>query len=152
MSTENHDALVAELSARPPVIQRVRDLGDIAKLDFSNDVAAVMVPSELLPRIQFKNHLRERSPRLDALRASIRSKGFQPTQPIIARMGQKGRWVIVDGGHRITALMTTLNRPWRRSKWLRPLFRQDFGDVYFLLYKTPRSFTKLKNAPPPSKK
>lgn len=141
-SSSRHDALVAELALHPPKTVRIGKLEDLDTIPFVNGVASVMVAARLLPLMPFKNHLREPSPRLEALRASIRRNGFTPVEPIIVRVGQRGRWVVVDGGHRLTALLGEIASPVQRYPLLRALFGRRMGDVYFLVYLTPRSWRK----------
>lgn len=93
---------------------------------------------ELLPYIRFKNDRRERSERLRRVERSIRNRGYVPVDPIIARIGQKGRWVVVDGGHRLTAARRVSREFWSN------LFGRKVYSLYFLLYETPRSWRKLK--------
>jgi len=120
----------------PPSMQRIRHKTDIAKLVFRDGVAAVMVDGRLLSRIRFKNHKREDSPRLDAVARSIRRWGYQPRDPIVCRIGQKGRWIVLDGGHRLTAARRINKECWTN------LFRRKVRDVYFLLYEGERSWAK----------
>jgi hypothetical protein len=119
-----------------PAVQRLRVPADLATIRFTDGVAAVMVPAVLLEHIRFKNAEREDSPRLRAVTDSIRRWGYRPTDPIICRIGQKGRWIVVDGGHRLTAA-----RRVARSFWAN-LFGRKVGDLYFLLFETPRSWRK----------
>lgn len=87
-----------------PSIIRIRSAEDLDNITFENGVAALEVPIELLPKIRFKNHRRQPSARLDAVKRSIRNHGWSPLEPIVARRSKKGKWVIMDGGHRVTAL------------------------------------------------
>ena len=100
-------------------------------------MAAVEVPVELLRHIEFKNDERFDSPRLDAVERSIRDRGFVPTDPIIARIGQKGKWVIVDGGHRLTAARQVAEEFWTN------LLKRKVRTLYFLLFETERSWLKV---------
>lgn len=142
MSATHHDAMVATLALHPPRTQRVTTAAQLAVIEFTDNVASVMMPATLLPAIRFKNEERQDSPRLAALRAAIARDGYRPTDPIICRIGQKGRWVVVDGGHRLTALREILDRPARRWPILRLFCGAPLGDVYFLLYLTARSYAK----------
>ncbi|MCI4665443.1 MAG: ParB/RepB/Spo0J family partition protein [Neomegalonema sp.] len=92
----------------------------------------------MLRKIRFKNAKRIGGPRLNAIVRSIRDRGYLPTDPIIARIGQKGKWVIVDGGHRLTALKLLLKSFWGR------LMGRKYGNVYFLLFETERSWAKMR--------
>lgn len=126
----------AQPKAAAPNVQQVRSVEDLDRIVFTDGVAAVEAPAELLRSIRFKNAKRIDGPRLDAVIRSIRARGYSPVDPIIARIGQKGKWVVVDGGHRLTAL-----RRIGRSLWSR-LFGRTLGNVYFLLFETDRSWTK----------
>jgi plastocyanin len=136
-----------------PRTQRITRPEDLSTIVFSEEgMAAVMAPAELLDRIAFKNDQREESPRLAAVRRSIETHGYDPTQPIIVRVGQKGKWVVVDGGHRLTAVRQICGSWWKRT------FCKRIGDLYFLLFLTPRSYAKEPGlrptgayAPAPSK-
>jgi hypothetical protein len=133
-------------------VQRVRAAEDLARIEFVDGMAAVEMPFALTRCIQFKNDRREDSPRLQAVEGSIRRLGYRPLEPIICRIGQKGRWVVVDGGHRLTAARKIDGELWTN------LFGRKVRDLYFLLFETPRSRAKLKPrddavsaaAPPPA--
>lgn len=116
----------------------MRKREDLKRIAFKDGVALVETPVELLPFIRFKNDRRERSDRLRRVERSIRNKGFVPIEPIIARIGQKGRWVVVDGGHRLTAARQVSREFWTN------LFGRKVYSLYFLLYETPRSWRKTK--------
>lgn len=118
-------------------VQRLLAVEDIDRIVFEDGVAAVEVPVELLPHIEFKNDERGDSPRLQAVEQSIRDRGFVPTDPIIARIGAKARWVIIDGGHRLTAARHVAEEFWSN------LLRRKVRTLYFLLYETERSWHKV---------
>lgn len=125
-------------------IQRIKTLEDIDRIRFHDGMAAVEVPISLVRQIRFKNHLRGPSPRLTAVESSIRDKGYRPLEPIIIRIGQKGRWIVVDGGHRLTAALEVDDEFWPN------LFHRRVGNMYFLLFATARSWTKLKRKVAPA--
>lgn len=125
-------------AGRAPDTQVMREKRDLARIVFTDGVAVVETPVALLNHIKFKNDVRGPGPRLDAVRRSIQSRGYIPTDPIVARIGQRGRWIIVDGGHRLTALRGAL-----RSFWAR-LLGPPGGMVYFILYETERSWAKAQ--------
>jgi hypothetical protein len=120
---------------------------DLKRIRFTDGVAAVEVPFSLLAHIRFRNDRREPSARLEALKDSIRQKGFIPFDPIIACITRKGKWSIVDGGHRLTAAREIAREFWAN------LFGRKVRTLYFLLFTTPRSLTglaeKKKKAPKP---
>ncbi|MEL6977698.1 MAG: ParB/RepB/Spo0J family partition protein [Pseudomonadota bacterium] len=120
-------------------VQYIRNRVDLGRIAFVDGVAAVEVPVELLAHIRFKNADRQPSPRLDAVARSIRDRGFIPTDPIIARIGQKGRWIIVDGGHRLTAARAVSAEFWSN------LLQKKVRTLYFLLFETERSWSKCRD-------
>jgi len=122
-----------------PNIQNVETREDLNHIAFVDGVAAVMVGVEVLKYIRFKNHKREKSPRLEAVKQSIREHGYNAFDPIIARIGQKGRWIIVDGGHRLTAARQVA------GEFFTNLSGPKVGDLYFILFTTPRSWAKVKH-------
>lgn len=154
---QKHDTTRDEVTTLPavvppiPGVQYIASLDDIPDIAFLDGMAAVEVPIEIVRRIPFKNDHRERSPRLIRIEKSIRNRGYDNTLPIIARIGQKGRWVIVDGGHRLTAAKTVAGEFWSN------LLSKKVRTLYFLLFTTPRSWAKVKriaevtlpHAPPP---
>ncbi|MEM6887132.1 MAG: ParB/RepB/Spo0J family partition protein [Pseudomonadota bacterium] len=91
------------------------------------------MPFDLLGELPIRDFERGDSARLNALKSSIRTKGWQPLRPIIVRIGRKGRWVVVDGGHRLTALLLL------RGGWLGWLIGPRVGLVHFVLFLTPDS-------------
>ncbi|PKP63530.1 MAG: hypothetical protein CVT86_04950 [Alphaproteobacteria bacterium HGW-Alphaproteobacteria-8] len=125
-----------------PTTQRVTTPEQLAHIVFTDGLAAVTMPVEMLDHIRFKNDHRENGPRLATLERSIMSRGYVPMEPIIARIGQKGKWVVVDGGHRLTAA-----RRIAKSFWAN-LFSKKVGDLYFLLFTSPRSWSKLRELAP----
>lgn len=118
-------------------VQRIEKLSDVERIQFEDGMAAVTVPADLLDDLRMKNDERGDSPRLARLVNSIRDHGYDPMTPIIARIGAKGRWVVVDGGHRLTAARRVSHEFWSN------LFGARVGDLYFLLFTTPRSFRKM---------
>ncbi len=125
---------------RPPPLTRITCREDLDRIVFVDDVAEVEVPVHLLGILRLKHDERLNSPRLEAVMRSIRRKGYSSLAPIICKIGARGRWVVMDGGHRLTAL-----RMVSRSFWVR-LFRRDLGDVTFILYRTQRSGSKIDDA------
>ena len=120
-----------------PAMQRIARAEDLAALRFEDGVAAVTAPLSALAFLPLKNFEREDSPRLAAVERSIRRWGYRARDPVICRIGRKGRWIVVDGGHRLTALRRIGGGFWA---WL---FGPPRGEVYFLLYETARSWGKI---------
>lgn len=125
-----------------PAIQRVTTPEELERIVFTDGLAAVTMPVEMLAHISFKNDHRENSPRLERLERSIMQRGFVPLEPIVVRIGQKGKWVVVDGGHRLTAARRI------NASWWRNLFSKKVGDLYFLLFTGPRSWAKVRDMAP----
>lgn len=115
-------------------VQRIEQREDLNRIAFEDGMAAVEVPVELLDEIDFRNDARTESPRLTRLETAIRSEGFQPVEPIVARIGRKGRWVVIDGGHRLTAARKISGETWAN------LFGPKVRSLYFLLFTTPQSW------------
>lgn len=119
-----------------PEIQRVESLADLNAVQFVDDMAQIEVPVSAIPNLPFKNDLRANDPRLKAVRRQIRWHGYNNAQPIIVRIGRRGRWVVVDGGHRLTAAQQV-------SRELLPnLFRRKVNSLHMILYRTPLSDTR----------
>jgi hypothetical protein len=131
--------MALEPPAHAPTIQNIESREDLQRLTFVDGVAAVMVAGEALRYIRFKNHRRGDSPRLRNVRQSIRDHGYNAADPIIARIGQKGRWIIIDGGHRVTAARQV------SQEFFTNLCGQKVGDLYFILFTTQRSWSKVKD-------
>ncbi|MEL6196520.1 MAG: ParB/Srx family N-terminal domain-containing protein [Pseudomonadota bacterium] len=124
---------------KAPAMQRVQTVNDLYDIAFSQDgLAAVEVPFAMLPCLPLVGAERNVSPRLDAVVASMRRRGYQANDPIICRIGMKGRWVVVDGGHRITAARIVGEEFWAN------LFGRHVRSLYFLLFTTPDSWSKLR--------
>ena len=125
------------MASKWPDIQRVLSADDFDKIEFVEDMAMIEVPVERLDKLPFKNADRSNSMRLRAVERAIRVRGYDSLQPVIARLGRRGRWVIVDGGHRVTAAK-------RGSKeFFTNLFGKKVRNLHFLLYRTPLSNTRL---------
>src|SRR5271166_3357896 len=86
-----------------PSIQRVDCAAGLDRVEFFEDMAAIEVPVSALDSLPFKNDSRGDSVRLDNVMRAIRRDGYNNAEPIIVRLGRRGRWVVVDGGHRLTA-------------------------------------------------
>jgi hypothetical protein len=128
--------------ARAPRVFRVRTAEDLDRIPFEGGMAAVEVPAHLLGALELKHFERGRSPRLDALERSIRNRGYQPLEPITARIGRKGRWVVVNGGHRLTAARNVMREFWTN------LFGAKVDSLYFVLFTDPESWSKVTGPHP----
>ena len=124
-----------------PTVYRMREPGDLGRIPFQNGIAAVEVPIEFVSDLPIRDFERGDSTRLAELERSIREKGWQPLEPIIVRVGRKGRWVVVDGGHRLTALFKLRKGIWRR------LIGPRVDSLYFVLFLTPDSWRTVGGPP-----
>ncbi|MDX2257337.1 MAG: ParB N-terminal domain-containing protein [Hyphomicrobiaceae bacterium] len=122
-----------------PPLTRIRHPDDIHAIEFVDGVAEVEVPIELIDHVPIKNFERLDSPRLQAVVKSIRQNGYSSLAPIVCRVGALGNWVVMDGGHRITAARLVAREV------LTNLWGQKVGDLTFILYQTPMSYSKLKS-------
>ncbi|MEL6318291.1 MAG: ParB/RepB/Spo0J family partition protein [Pseudomonadota bacterium] len=118
-------------------VQRIVSVEDLDRIAFEDGMAAVEVAPELLGALRLRNDQRTDGPRLQRVLQSIRDRGYDPMLPIVARIGQEGRWVIIDGGHRLTAARRIAQEFWSN------LFGPKVGNVYFLLFTGPNSYKKL---------
>lgn len=124
-----------------PRTQRLDRIEDLDGIRFSKGLAALMVPVTLLDAVPLVNDIREDSPRLKILRRRIRYDGYRPNLPVICRVGRLGRWVVEDGGHRLTAARQVAR------EWWPNIYRRKVSDIYFLLYATPGSWSRLEHVP-----
>ena len=120
-----------------PGVQWVESVRDLDRIEFYEDMAEIEVPVSALDKLPFKNDDRGNSARLDLVMRSIRRHGYNNAVPVIVRLGRRGRWVIVDGGHRVTAARRV------SKEFLTNLFGAKVKTVHFLLYKTPLTNTRL---------
>ncbi|MEM7024132.1 MAG: ParB N-terminal domain-containing protein [Pseudomonadota bacterium] len=118
-------------------VQRVACAEDASRIRFVDDVASVDVPVEILDQLPLKNADRTDSPRLQRVLRSIRKNGYDNFEPIVVRIGRRGRWVVHDGGHRLTAARRV------STEFLVNLFHRRVFSIYFFVFKTPLSNTKL---------
>ena len=125
------------MASKWPDIQRVLSADDFDKIEFVEDMAMIEVPVERLDKLPFKNADRSNSMRLRTVERAIRVRGYDSLQPVIARLGRRGRWVIVDGGHRVTAAKRV------SKEFFTNLFGKKVRNLHFLLYRTPLSNTRL---------
>jgi hypothetical protein len=122
-----------------PPLTRLRRPEDVNTIEFVDGVAEVEVPIEFIDHVPIKNAERLDSPRLQAVVKSIRQNGYSSLAPIVCRVGALGNWVVMDGGHRITAARLVAR------EILTNLWGQKVGDLTFILYQTPMSYSKLKS-------
>ncbi len=122
---------------RAPKIFRIRTAEDLDHIPFEDGMAAVEVPAHLLDELELRNADRGDSDRLRTLERSIRTNGFRPLEPITARIGRKGRWVVVNGGHRLTAARHVMREFWTN------LFGPKVETFYFVLFLNEDSWKKV---------
>ncbi|MBX2806481.1 MAG: ParB/Srx family N-terminal domain-containing protein [Hyphomicrobiales bacterium] len=129
------------MSSRWPAPQRVTSAEDLDKIQFVDDMAEIEVPVECLDLLPFKNEDRYDSARLHAVERLIRRFGYNNMDPVIVRLGRRGRWVIVDGGHRVTAARRI------SREFFTNLFGKKVRRIHFILFRTPLSNTRLNDPP-----
>lgn len=120
-----------------PAVQWVESADDLGHITFDDDIAEIEVPIEAIDLIPFKNAWRGDSRRLRQVADSIRRNGYNNAEPIIVRLGRRGRWVIVDGGHRLTAAQKVAKEFWTN------LFGRKVRTIRFILFRTPLSLTRI---------
>ena len=125
------------MASKWPDIQRITSAADFETIQFVDDMAMIEVPVECLDKLPIKNADRANSQRLRTVERAIRVRGYDSLQPVIARLGRRGRWVIVDGGHRVTAARRV------SKEFFTNLFGKKVRNLHFLLYRTPLSNTRL---------
>ncbi|MEM7621423.1 MAG: ParB N-terminal domain-containing protein [Pseudomonadota bacterium] len=123
-----------------PGVQRISKVDDIKNIEFHNEMALVEVPVSLLDKLPLKNDFRSNSSRLMKVLNAIRWNGYNNRDPVIARVGRAGRWVIEDGGHRLTAAKIVTREFWTN------LLTRKIKYITFLLYETENSYSKLHEA------
>ena len=132
---EKGDTDLTTIEAKYPTTQRVECEDDLQKIVFVNDMAAIDVPVHALDVLPLKNDERVDDRRLRRLLRQIRWHGYNSTDPIIVRLGRRDRWVVVNGGHRITAARIIAKEFWCN------LFRPKVTYLHFLLFRTELSGT-----------
>ncbi|MEM7778115.1 MAG: ParB N-terminal domain-containing protein, partial [Pseudomonadota bacterium] len=123
--------------SRLPGLQRVETAEDIARIVFVDDMAEIEVPIEAFDHLPLTNAHRDDSGRLSAVTSSIRWRGFDNFDRIIARLGRRGRLSIVNGGHRLTAARKVA------KEWLPNLFRRKVTTVQMIVFRTANSGTMI---------
>lgn len=119
------------------MVQRITSADDFKSIKFTDDVAEIEVPIECIDLLPLKNADRSDSARLRHVEREIRYHGYNNLEPVIARLGRRGRWVIVDGGHRVTAARRV------SKEFFTNLFRKKVRSIHMLLFRTPLSETRL---------
>ena len=120
-----------------PGVQWVESAADLDHVVFYEDMAEIEVPVSALGKLPFKNEDRGDSERLELVMRSIRRDGYNNAEAIVVRLGRRGRWVIVDGGHRLTAARRV------SKEFFTNLFGRKVKTIHFLLYRTPLTNTRL---------
>ena len=128
----------SHIIGRIPKLTRITRPEDVDEVDFVDGLAEVEVPVRLLNLVPLKHSERLNSPRLQRLIRSIRSEGYSSLEPIVCRVGALGNWVVIDGGHRITAAKLV------SQEFFTNLFGGKVGDLTFILFQTPMSYSKLR--------
>lgn len=121
-----------EETKRPAVLW-VEKPEDLEKVVFVDDLAEIEVPVEALDRMPFKNDARGDDPRTERVAESIRSVGYNNLNPIYLRLGRRGRWVVEDGGHRLTAARIVAR------EFFTNLTGKKVRSIHFILRRTPSS-------------
>lgn len=125
-----------------PPIQRIQSADDLSRIQFVDDMAEIEVPVEKLDLLPLKNDERQDSARLKQVIRAIRKNGYTSVEPIIVRLGRRGRWVVVDGGHRLTAAQLV------SREFFTNLFGPKVRNLHFLLYRTDASESRLDGGDP----
>lgn len=136
MSGDEEPAEIVQRRTATRGVYYLKSLADIPNIPFIDDTALVEVPADLLETIPLKNHVRENGPRLKAVVQSVQNNGYSSVSPIVARIGRRGRWVVLDGGHRITAAKKVMKQFWPN------LFGKKVRTLTFLLFKTNVSYKR----------
>lgn len=121
-----------------PNTQRVTSEADLKKLTFTDDMAEIEVPIEFLDLVPFRNEERGDSERLREVERQIRYNGYNNMEPVVVTLGQNDRWVIIDGGHRVTAAKKI------SREFFTNLFNRKVNSLHFTLHRTPLSKEELK--------
>jgi hypothetical protein len=119
-----------------PGVQWVESASDLHNLQFHEEMAEIEVPVWAIDQLPFKNDDRG-GERLEVVLRSIRRHGYNNAEPIIVRLGRRGRWVIVNGGHRLTAARRV------SKEFFTNLFKRKVRSIHFLLYRTPLTNSRL---------
>lgn len=114
--------------AHPGPVRRISRPEEADALAFRDGVAALMIPWRIAKDLPLEGASRPRTRRLDRLVRSIRAKGYRPAEPILCRVDPDGRWMVIDGGHRLTAARQVAGEFWCN------LFAPRVRDLYFLVF------------------
>jgi len=130
------DAARAKSSTQKrPGVQWIEKPEDLDKVVFVDDLAEIEVPVEALHLMPFKNDFRGDDGRTALVAESIRSQGYNNLNPICLRLGRRGRWVVEDGGHRLTAARIV------SSEFFTNLLDKKVRSLHFILRRTESSNT-----------
>jgi hypothetical protein len=113
--------------------QRITTPQDLADVRFENGVATVDVHVDHLDLLPLKNAERFDDDRLRTLVRRIRRYGYTSFDPVVAQVGRKGSWIVINGGHRLTAARKVAGEFWAN------LLHRKVGLIHFLVYRTPVS-------------
>ncbi len=103
---------------------------DIEDLEFIDGLAELRIPAKLLGKRPLKNHERGNRAGLCILLRPICVNSYSSIEPIVVRIGRRGRWVIVDSGHRLTTGTPVAGVIWTN------LFSKKVSPVIFHVYET----------------
>jgi len=120
-----------------PGIQWVASADDLRKIVFIDDMAEIEIPVEALDQIPFTNLERLESDRLRVVERSIRDRGYDNFDRVVARLGRRGRLSIVNGGHRLTAARNVSKEFWTN------LFRPKVRNIQMIVFRTANSGTMI---------
>ncbi|MEO1695274.1 MAG: ParB N-terminal domain-containing protein [Pseudomonadota bacterium] len=123
----------------PQVIASVDDLRD---LTFIDDVAEVEIPVAVLKTLPFTNEERHDAARIRQLETSIRRRGYDNFDRVVARLGRRGRLSVVDGGHRLIAAQKVAREFWTN------LLRPKVKTIQMIVFRTSNSAALDPDADP----
>lgn len=118
---------------KSPGVQWVASEDDLRKIVFVDDMAEIEIPVEALDDIPFTNMERVESDRLRVVERSIRDRGYDNFDRVVARLGRRGRLSIVNGGHRLTAARNVSKEFWTN------LLRPKVKTIQMIVFRTANS-------------
>lgn len=105
---------------------------DLKYITFVNGIAEVDVPARLLGSLPLIGAERPETERLHRLMRIIRRKGYGGAPRIVVQVDAQGQWLVIDGGHRITAARRIAREFWTN------LPSPKVINVHFLLHQCRR--------------